>query len=79
MLLLQIVMDLIDYLPTPGLEAVTVFDTRRTSIVASTTRWQLDRDALEFPIVSQLAVLTVRWTVTNASSGRLAFVLRSRE
>lgn len=76
-LLFQIVMDLIDYTPEPTDEDVTVYDTRKTSIRDTTTHWKIDDDAMDFPIVSQFSVITVRWTVNTASTGRLTFVLRS--
>jgi len=75
----QVVMDVLDYNPETGVESVTVYDSRSASIRADTLHWSVDEDMLDFPIVSQLTYLTVRWRMSGVSSGRLAFVLRSSE
>ena len=73
----RVVVDVIDYNPETNVELVTVYDTRRQSIRPDTLHWTIDDDMIDFPVVSQLNYLTVRWKMSGISSGRLAFVLRS--
>lgn len=56
---------------------VTVYEARPFSIVRSTKHWTIDEDLVDFPVVSQLNVMTIRWKVDGISSGRLTFVVRS--
>jgi len=72
-------MDVIDYNPETSVELVTVYDSRRESIRPDTLHWTIDKDMIDFPVVSQLTYLTVRWRMSGVSSGRLAFVLRSSQ
>ena len=75
--LYKVVVDVIDYNPETGVELVTVYDSRRRSIRPNTLHWTIDDDMVDFPVVSQLTHLTIRWRMSGVSSGRLAFVLRS--
>ena len=75
----KVVMDVIDYNPETHVELVTVYDSRQSSIRSGTLHWSIDEDMVDFPVVSQLTYLTVRWRMSGISSGRLAFVLRSSE
>jgi len=56
---------------------VTVYDSRPSAIQRSTVQWTIEEDLVDFPVVSQLSVMTIRWKVDGISSGRLTFVLRS--
>ena len=56
---------------------MTVYDARPSAIQRSTVHWTIDEDLVDFPVVSQLSVMTIRWKVDGISSGRLTFVLRS--
>jgi len=56
---------------------VTVYDAQPSSIRRSTVHWTIEEDLVDFPVVSQLNVMTVRWKVDGISSGRLTFVVRS--
>lgn len=71
--------DLIDYNPDVTQEKVTVFDSRLSAIREGTKNWMIDEDLVDFPIVSQLTHVTVRWKVSGVSSGRFTFVVRSSE
>jgi len=75
--LYKVVVDVIDYNPETNVELVTVYDSRRSSIRPDTLHWTVDEDMIDFPVVSQLTHLTIRWKMSGISSGRLAFVLRS--
>jgi len=75
----KVVVDVIDYNPETNVELVTVYDSRRQSIRPDTLHWTIDEDMVDFPVVSQLTYLTIRWQMSGISSGRLAFVLRSSE
>ena len=75
----RVVVDVVDYNPETSVELVTVYDSRRLAIRPDTVHWTIDEDMVDFPIVSQLTYLTVRWRMSGLSSGRLAFVLRSSE
>ena len=75
----KVVVDVVDYNPETHVELVTVYDSRRSSILPTTLHWTIDEDMVDFPVVSQLTYLTVRWRMSGISSGRLAFVLRSSE
>jgi len=75
----KVVVDVIDYNPETNVELVTVYDSRRRSIRPDTLHWTIDEDMIDFPVVSQLTYLTIRWRMSGISSGRLAFVLRSSE
>ena len=77
--LYKVVVDVIDYNPETNVELVTVYDSRRQSIRPDTLHWTIDEDMVDFPVVSQLTYLTIRWRMSGISSGRLAFVLRSSE
>ena len=56
---------------------VTVYDAQPSSIQRSTVHWTIDEDLVDFPVVSQLNFMTIRWKVDGISSGRLTFVLHS--
>jgi len=56
---------------------VTVYESPPAEIRRSTRRWTIDIDLVEFPRVSQLNVMTIRWKVDGISSGRLTFVVRA--
>jgi hypothetical protein len=73
----RVVVDLIDFNPLTDIEQVTVFDSRQSAIRDGTLSWKIDEDLVDFPVVSQLTFMTIRWTVNGIASGRLAFVLRS--
>lgn len=75
--LYKVVVDIVDYNPMTSVEQVTVFDSRRADIKSSTVQWSIEDDLPDFPVVSQLQTMTIRWTVNGVSSGRLAFVIRS--
>lgn len=75
----KVVVDVVDYNPETNVELVTVYDSRQQSIRPDTLHWTVDEDMVDFPVVSQLTYLTIRWKVSGISSGRLAFVLRSSE
>jgi len=77
--LYKVVVDVIDYNPETQAELVTIYDSRRQSIRPDTLHWTIDEDMVDFPVVSQLTYLTIRWRMSGISSGRLAFVLRSSE
>ena len=77
--LYRVVVDVVDYNPETHVELVMVYDSRRASIRPDTLHWTVDEDMIDFPVVSQLTYLTVRWKMSGISSGRLAFVLRSSE
>jgi len=77
--MMQVVVDVVDYNPETSVELVTVYDSRRQNIRPDTLHWTVDEDMIDFPVVSQLTYLTVRWRMSGISSGRLAFVLRSSE
>jgi len=72
-------MDVVDYNPETSVERVTVYDSQRESVRPDTLHWSIDEDMIDFPVVSQLTYLTVRWRMNGVSSGRLAFVLRSSQ
>lgn len=75
--LYKVVVDIVDYNPQTDVEKVTVFDSRRSNIKPTTVSWTLEDDLPDFPVVSQLTYMTIRWTVAGVSTGRLAFVIRS--
>lgn len=72
-------MDVIDYNPDMTQEKVTVFDSRQMAIRDGTRNWMIDEDLVDFPVVSQLQHITVRWKVSGISSGRFTYVVRSSE
>jgi len=73
----KVVVDIIDYNPLTTIEQVTVFDSRQSAIRDGTLSWKIDEDLVDFPVVSQLTFMTIRWTISGIASGRLTFVLRS--
>jgi hypothetical protein len=75
--LYKVVVDIIDYNPETNVERVTVYDSRVSAIRDNTQRWVVDEDLVDFPVVSQLTFMTIRWQVSGIATGRLAFVLRS--
>lgn len=70
-------LDLLDYNPVSSQEEVRVYEGRKTSIRDTTSFWSLTNDTIDFPIISQLNFITVRWFVANSSSGRLTLFVRS--
>jgi len=56
---------------------VTVYEVSPSAIQPSTRHWMIDEDLVDFPVVSQLDVMTIRWKVNGVSSGRFTFVVRS--
>jgi len=77
--LYKVVVDIVDYNPQTDVEKVTVFDSQRSMIRSTTVNWKVEEDLPDFPVVSQLTYMTIRWTVAGVSTGRLAFVIRSSE
>ena len=73
----KVVVDVIDFNPLTQIEQVTVYDSRQSAIRAGTLSWKIDEDLVDFPVVSQLTFMTIRWKISGIASGRLAFVLRS--
>ncbi|ESN96924.1 hypothetical protein HELRODRAFT_193396, partial [Helobdella robusta] len=71
--------DLVDYNPDTSEEQVWVYDGRASSINDYTKKWVVDDDIIDFPVVSQMFFMTVRWSLTGVASGRLAFVVRSKQ
>jgi len=69
----------LDYFPVSDIEEVTVFDAPRSTISASTRRWRIPEDLVDFPIMSSSRKITIRLTVRGIRSGRLAFAVISRE
>ena len=58
---------------------VTVYEARPSAIQRSTRHWTIDEDLVDFPVISQLDVMTIRWKIDGISSGRFTFVVRSSE
>ena len=54
-----------------------MYDAQPSRIQRSTLHWTIEEDLVDFPVVSQLRYMTVRWKVDGISSGRLTFVVRS--
>ena len=73
----RVVIDVVDFNPDTVEERVTVYDSRRSAILDGTSRWTIDEDLVDFPVVSQLTFMTIRWEINGMASGRLALALRS--
>ena len=68
-------MQILDYLPIENVEKVTVFDSRKDLIsYPGTKRWEIEKDLVDFPILSGGSALTIKLEVNGQRSGRLAFV-----
>ncbi|GFR58263.1 neurotrypsin [Elysia marginata] len=72
----KLALQVLDYLPVESEEKVTVFDSRRNLISSpGIKRWEIEKDLVDFPIVSQGSALTIKLVVNGQRSGRLAFVV----
>ncbi|KAL3873370.1 hypothetical protein ACJMK2_036499 [Sinanodonta woodiana] len=74
----RVTLQLLDYNPLTSIEKVTIYDSSRYGIMStSTKRWEIEKDLVDFPIVSSSNVLTVALEVNGVRSGRLAFAVIS--
>lgn len=76
----RITLQLLDYNPKTMVEKVTVYDSRNTeNIPTSTKRWEIEEDLVDFPLTSTSNYLTIAVHVRGILTGRLAFAAISGE
>ncbi|GFO27981.1 class a scavenger receptor srcr domain with c-type lectin domain [Plakobranchus ocellatus] len=74
----KLVLQVLDYLPVETVEKVTVFDSGQNLINnRATKKWEIERDLVDFPIISGGSALTIKLVVNGQKSGRLAFAVNS--
>ncbi|CAG5132059.1 unnamed protein product, partial [Candidula unifasciata] len=72
----KVVVQILDYLPIESAEKVIIYDSDLSHINASNTkRWQIEKDLVDFPILSSFSVVTIHLKVNGQLSGRLAFAV----
>ncbi|KAK6181325.1 hypothetical protein SNE40_009204 [Patella caerulea] len=74
---LRITLQVLDYSPQTDIEEVIVYDSKKADITATTKKWVIEDDLIDFPVVSSSNYLTIKLHVKGIRSGRLAFVVIS--
>ncbi|CAL1535561.1 unnamed protein product [Lymnaea stagnalis] len=73
-------LQVLDYLPVESSEKVIVYDSPISGITSpNTKRWEIEKDLVDFPIISSASVLTIQLKVNGQLSGRLAFAVICRK
>lgn len=73
-------LQILDYLPIEAVEKVVIYDSSIAGVSSSNTkRWEIEKDLVDFPILSSSAIVTIRLTVNGQLSGRLAFAVSTSE
>ncbi|KAK3092533.1 hypothetical protein FSP39_004063 [Pinctada imbricata] len=76
----RITLQILDYNPLTDVELITIYDSDINGIANPNTRkWQIEKDLVDFPIVSTGSFLTIVQNVNGVVSGRLAFAAHSRQ
>ncbi|XP_012945265.1 protein bark beetle [Aplysia californica] len=72
----RMVLQIMDYLPVESVEKVTVYDTVYQNILGQgVKKWEIEKDLVDFPVVSGGDTVTIKLSVNGQLSGRLAFVI----
>lgn len=75
----RITLQILDYNPLTTIESVIIYDSGKSGIRSRTNNWQIEKDLVDFPIVSTSTQLTIRLTVNGVRSDRLTFAAHSRK
>ena len=70
-------LQLLDYNPLTAVETVTIYDSNKDGITTNTKRWEIEKDLVDFPLISTSNYLTIAVKVRGVMSGRLAFAAHS--
>ncbi|XP_021367968.1 protein bark beetle-like isoform X3 [Mizuhopecten yessoensis] len=73
----RITLQILDYNPLTTIESVTIYDSSQDTIGESTNKWEIEKDLVDFPIVSTSTRLTIRLVVTGVRTDRLTFAAHS--
>ena len=74
----RITLQVLDYNPLTNVEQITIYDSDRSGILnPNTNKWEIEKDLVDFPIISTGSYLTIVQTVNGVKSGRLAFAAHS--
>lgn len=69
-----------DYLPVESVEKVIVYDSGVLNIgSANIKRWEIEKDLVDFPVLSSSSIITIQLKVNGQLSGRLALAVFSGE
>lgn len=77
--LYRITLQVLDYNPLTNIESVTIYDTGKSGISDRTTKWEIEKDLVDFPIVSSSTRITIRLVVTGVRTDRLTFAAHARK
>ncbi|XP_067681580.1 protein bark beetle-like [Haliotis asinina] len=70
----RITLQVLDYSPLTDIEEVTVYDSSRSQIQQNTHSWKIEKDLIDFPVVSSSQYLTIKLEIKGGvRSGRLSF------
>ena len=69
----RITLQLLDYNPLTNVEKVTIYDSSKVGISTNTERWEIEKDMVDFPLISTSKYMTIAVLVRGVFSGRLAF------
>lgn len=69
----RITLQLLDYNPLTNVEKVTIYDSNKDGIPTNTKRWEIEKDMVDFPLISTSYYMTIAVLVRGVFSGRLAF------
>ncbi|XP_033735968.1 LOW QUALITY PROTEIN: protein bark beetle-like [Pecten maximus] len=74
----RITLQLLDYNPLTNIESVTIYDSSKSGINDRTKKWEIEKDLVDFPIVSTSTRITIRLVVSGVRTDRLTFAAHSR-
>ena len=65
----------LDYLPVESVEKVSIYDSSYSAIGPNTkSKWEIEKDLIDFPVVTNGNFVTIKLSLRGQMSGRLAFV-----
>ncbi|CAH1792063.1 unnamed protein product [Owenia fusiformis] len=69
--------ELLDYNPDTHMENLTFYDSQRINYLTA-RKWEVERDLVDFPLLSSGPYITINWKTHGIVSGRLSMIIRSR-